>query len=635
MNRLLGSAITFAAVMWATTASALTLIETSTLDRTHDVSTLPPVAERVPGEPLIVDMNAKGRTPGVHGGDLNTLVGRAKDSRLINVWGYARLVGFDGNFELQPDILKDVDVEDGRIFTFHLREGHKWSDGAPFTAEDFRYYFEDIILNEDLTPSGIPGYLKVGDAEPTFEVIDETTVRFSWSVPNPSFLTELAKARPPFIYRPAHYLKQFHAKYGDEAEIAKLVEENKARSWASLHNKRDDMYNGRNLELPTLQPWAIVDEGANQRFQMTRNPFFHRVDGEGRQLPYIDRIIMSVTDGRLVAAKTRAGESDLQARNLAFSDITVLKQGEIEHGYKTALWPIAKASHITLYPNLNVTDPVWRELIQDARFRKALSHSIDRKMINNALYFRLGVPSNNTVLETSPLFDPMYRDMHTAFDVGAANAILDQLGLTERRSDGVRLLPDGRPLEIIVETFGESAEHIDVLELIKETWAEAGVALFPKPSQRDNVRRRAYSGELLMSIFEGFNNGVPTPVMSPAHLAPTNHVDLSWAAWGDHYESSGKDGIAPDMDVAAQLLDLYSKWQVSSDNGERERIWKEMLEIHASEMLTIGIVSKLRQPVAISPKLRNVPLEGIYGWDPGAQFGIHRMDEFWIDPSVQ
>lgn len=613
---------------WAETP---TLVETPTLDRTHAGAELPPIAKRIPQDPFIVDLKAKGREPGRHGYDLETLIGRAKDARLVNVWGYARLVGFNEDLDLVPDILKSVDIQDGSTFTLHLRAGHKWSDGAPFTAEDFRYFFEEVALNEELTPSGLPGFLKVNGVDATFELIDELTVRYSWPAPNPDFLLNLAGARPPFIYRPAHYLKQYHINSGETGVIEAKMAELEAQSWASVHNKLDDLYNGRNLELPSLQPWVLSRNSSGQRFEAIRNPYFHRVTTDGHQLPYIDRIILSVADGRLVSAKTRAGESDLQARNLGFSDITVLKQGEADNGYQTYLWPIAKTAHVALYPNLTVADPALRELFRDRRFRLALSHGIDRQIVNQSLFFGLGVESNNTVLPKSPLFRESFRTQGAQFDPDIANNLLDEIGLTQRRGDGIRLLPDGRPLELIVETAGESAEQIDVLELIKETWADIGIGLFPKPSQRDNIRRRAYSGELQISVWEGFDNGIPTADMSPAFLAPTSHIQASWGKWGDFYESNGKDGNQPDFEPATKLLDLYRSWLTATEEAERQRIWTEMLSIHTEEMLTIGIVSEVRQPVVVKADVENVPDNGIYGWDPGAQFGIHRMDEFWID----
>ena len=148
------------------------------------------------------------------------------------------------------------------------------------------------------------------------------------------FLPSLAAARPPFIYRPAHYLKQFHEKYGDLAQIENWVNEKKVRSWAPLHNGKDRMYNATDHLLPTLQPWMPKEGNSKIRAVMIRNPYYHRVDSNGLQLPYIDKIIMTVADGRLIPTKTQAGETDLQARNLSFSDMTVLKRGEDLHDYK-------------------------------------------------------------------------------------------------------------------------------------------------------------------------------------------------------------------------------------------------------------------------------------------------------------
>lgn len=590
---------------------------------------LPPVAERVPQEPLIVDLEARGREIGRSGGEIQTIIGRSKDVRLINVWGYARLVGYTEDLDLVPDLLKDLVSEDDKRFTLHLREGHKWSDGAPFTAEDIRFWFEDVASNPELRPSGLPSFMLAGDKPPVFEVIDATTVRFTWEAPNPLFAPELAKSRPPFIYRPAHYLKQFHAKYGDMDEIARMASERKLRNWASLFNKMDDMYNAGNPDLPSLQPWIRLADDGERRFVLHRNPYYHRVDTAGNQLPYIDRVVMTVADSKIIAAKTQAGESDLQARNIGFSDITILKQGEKSGGYETYLWPISKGSQITLKPNLTVKDPVWREVMRDTRFRRALSLAIDRNLINKVLYLGFGTPGNDTVLAQSPLFKERYRDLHAEFDLDAANALLDEMGLTERRGDGTRLLPDGRPLEIIVEATGEAQEQLDALELVGETWRQIGVRLFPKPSQRDIIRERALSGLLQMSVWTGFENGIPTSEMPPIDFAPVRGDFLSWALWGDYYETDGQTGEAPDWGPAARLIELYDAWLVSSSKEERTRIWHEMLEIHAEETIHIGLVSGVRQPVVVRG-LGNVPKEGIYGWDPGAHFGIHRMDEFFV-----
>ncbi|TYC51995.1 ABC transporter substrate-binding protein [Rhodobacterales bacterium] len=610
--------------MLAGPLSALELKETPGLD-----PSLPPIEERVPAEALVVDLEASGRTTGTPGGSLDTLIGRAKDVRLINVWGYARLVGYNEQLDLVPDILEDVEVEDGRIFTLHTREGHKWSDGAPFGADDFRYYFEDVASSEDLNPSGLPPFLTVDGKGPKFEVLDETTVRYTWDAPNPLFLPELAKSRPPFIYRPAHYLKQFHGKYGDPDFIKNEAEKVKARSWAPLHNKKDDMYDARNVDLPSLQPWVRNRDDSDLRFVLDRNPYYHRIDSTGQQLPYIDQVVMTVADGKLIPAKTQAGESNLQARNISFSDVTVLKKGEKQNDYTTALWSNTKGSEISIQPNLTVKDPVWRELLRDTRFRHALSLGIDRNLINRVLFFGLGKPVNDTVLPASPLYKAEYATEWAQYDPEKAKALLDEIGLTERNSEGIRLMPDGRPLEIIVETAGEEQVQDDALELVSEMWKEIGIKLFPKPSQRDNMRERAITGDLVMSVWGGFENGIPTSEMPPDDYVPVHGDRLNWFAWGDYYETGGEGGEKPDWPPAERLMELYDAWLGSRTKEERTEIWEEILQIHADETIHIGLVSGVPQPVAIKD-VENVPLEGIYGWDPGAHFGIHRMDEFYM-----
>ena len=183
-----------------------------------DVSTgrLPPTEKRLPQPPLVVRMDE----PGKHGGALHSLVGRSRDTRLLVVYGYARLVGYDRNLELAPDILESFEVQEGRIFTLRLRKAHRWSDGHPFTTEDFRYYWEDVANNKELSPAGPPRDLLVDGEPPKFEVLSDTVVRYTWHKPNPHFLPRQAGASPLFIYRPAHYLKSFHKKYSEKVRKA-------------------------------------------------------------------------------------------------------------------------------------------------------------------------------------------------------------------------------------------------------------------------------------------------------------------------------------------------------------------------------------------------------------------------------
>ncbi len=598
---------------------------------------MPPIQMRLPSAPLIVDLAAKGRSFGKQGGTLRTLVSRSKDVRQMVVYGYARLVGYQPDYSLAPDLLHSVDIENDRKFTLHLRPGHRWSDGTPFTSEDFRYWWENVANNDKITPSGPPEFMFVEDKLGRVTFPDLETVVFEWDGPNSSFLPLLAQASPPFIYRPAHYLKQFHGDFADPEALAKEVRSARVNSWAALHNKRDNMLKYDNPREPTLQPWINTSEDDNSRKLFVRNPYYHRIDSRGVQLPYIDVVEMTVVGGGLIAAKSNAGEVDLQARGLDFPDIAILKKGEIDGDkYRTLLWANGAASQIAIYPNLNFADPVWREVMRDVRFRRALSLGIDRRMINRALYFGLAKEGGMTVLPQSPMYQDAFLNAWSDFDTDRANALLDEMGLTERMPSGLRKLPDGRPMEFVVETAGERSEEENALAIVTDTWRDLGIRLIMRPLDRDILRNRIYAGRTMAAVWFGWDNGIPGPATSPSYLAPTNQEFFSWPMWGQYYQTMGGSGEPPDMAPAEKLMRLADDWTHTNVTAKRMAIWKEMLAIHADQQFAIGILSKAPQPIVVSNQLMNVPEEGVWAYDPGAHFGIHRIDEFYFqDPLVQ
>jgi peptide/nickel transport system substrate-binding protein len=524
-----------------------------------------------------------------------------------------------------------VEEKEGRRFTLRLRKGHKWSDGTPFTTRDFRYYWEDIANHPELSPFGLPPALLVDSKPPKFQVIDDYTVRYTWDKPNPFFLPALAGTRPEYIYAPFHYLREYHPRYTDRAGLEARAKEKGQRNWVSIHVNKFHPYKNENPDLPSLQPWVNSTRKPSIRFEFVRNPYFHRVDTQGQQLPYLDRVIMNIADGKLIPAKTGAGETDLQARNLSFSDYTFLKESEKRTDNRVRLWQTTKGSHIALFPNLNVEDPVWRKIVRDVRFRRALSLAINRREINQVIYYGLATEGNNTVHEDSPLFKKRYRKVWTRFDLKTANALLDEMGLIQRNDRGIRLLPDGRPMSIIVETAGEDTEQADVLELIHDTWLDAGIKLFTKPLQREVFRNRIFAGSTLMSVWGGLENGLPTADMSPEELAPTTQQQLQWPKWGQYYETGAKVGEPPDLEKAKALMNLNQRWLEASDKSTRIDIWHRILDIYTDQVFSIGLVAAVPQPVVVNRKLRNVPEKGVYNWEPGAHFGIYRPDTFWMD----
>lgn len=590
---------------------------------------LPPVDKRIPQQPWVVKHFAGGDGPGRQGGDLNMLVASARDTRLMTIYSYTRLIIYDENFKLKPDLLESYEEKDGREFTFKLRAGHKWSDGHPFTTEDFRFFWEDVANNPELSRSGPSVELIIDGKLPKVDIIDALTIKYTWEKPNPYFIESQARAAPLFLFRPAHYLKKFHTKYTPEAEILKAAKGGQ-QSWIQVYKRFDVMYANDNIELPTLNPWVNTTASPAQRYVYVRNPYYHRLDEKGQQLPYIDRVILTLAATNLVPAKAGLGEADLQPRYLNMRDYTFLRKSAQTSGVKVNLWESGSGSQLALYPNLTANDAEWRKLMRDVRFRRALSLAIDREELNQVVYIGLAKPSNNTIMSRSELFKPEYATKWAQYDPKLANKLLDEIGLTKKDSQGIRLLPDGRPMTIVVEYASEETEDNDALALIADNWKKIGIKMLPKPQTRENFRLRTFSGEAVMTAFAGVVTAVPTVNTSPKEFAPTMLGGLQWSRWGMFAESKGRQGEKCDMESACKLMDYLKEWEAGATPEERRKAWDKILATTADEVFTIGTVNGIRQPIVVGPKIRNVPKEGYYAWDPGGYIGLYQPDTFWV-----
>lgn len=618
----------------APASRAQSFIEPPMFEAEVTAQNMPPVAERLPMRPRVINLGESGRMPGRYGGTLRMLIADQRDIRLAVMYSYARLVTYNTKLQLEPDILDKVDIAEGRIFTLHIRPGHRWSDGQPFTSEDFRYFWEDVANNPRLSPGGPPLQLRPLGRKPKFEVIDALTVRYTWDVPNPGFLPALAAAQPVYIYMPAHYMRQFHTSYAEKGVLDALIKKEKVRDWGALHERKSRQFRPENPALPSLDPWRNTTPLPSEVFVFERNPYYHRVDENGRQLPYIDNLRLSVVSSQLIPAKVGAGDSDLQARYLRFDNFTFLKVAEKRNGFLTHLWRRAEGSYIALQPNLNASDPVWRTIVRDVRFRRALSLAVDRRDINQVIFFGLARESAMTVMPESPLYDDVFASSYARFDPLAANRLLDEMGLKKRDFDGIRFLPDGRRAEIIVESAGESMEETDALELVVEDARKVGLRLLVHSSHRDVFRRRISGGSTVMSVWPGIDNGLASPDMDPQDLSPTNQNQFNWPMFGQWVETNGKEGQEPDMEGVKELVHLRNQWLASSSTEERRVVWKKMLSIHAEQLYSIGIISGTLQPVVVSQRLRNVPATALYAYEPGGYFGLTMPDSYWFDQSA-
>ena len=601
--------------------------ETPSLADQVKAGKLPPVEKRIPEHPMVVKRFAGGDGPGKQGGQLNMLVAGSRDSRLMTVYSYTRLIVYDDKFKLHPDILESYEDKEGREFTLKQRAGHKWSDGHPFTTEDFRFFWEDIANNKELSPSGPSVELLVDGQPPKVEIIDKLTIKYSWDKPNPYFIESQARAAPLFLFRPAHYMKTVHGKYTPEEEILKV---HKGSRWANIFRRQDVMYGNSNIDMPSLNPWVLATPYPAQRYVFARNPYYHRIDEKGQQLPYINDVILTVAATNLIPAKAGLGEADLQPRYLNMRDYTFLQKSAKTSGINVYMWESGSGSQIALFPNLTATDEGWRKLMRDVRFRRALSVAIDRNELNEVVYLGLAKPSNNTIMERSTLFKPEYATKWAQYDPKLASKLLDEVGLNKRGSDGIRLLPDGRPATIVVEHASEETEDTDALQLIGEMWKKVGIKMLVKPQTRENFRLRAFSGEAIMTAYAGAVTAVPTLNTSPKEFAPTMQGGLQWSRWGMFIESKGQQGDKCDVEQVCKLLDYVKEWEHGTTPADRQKAWDEILTSNADEVFSIGTVNGIRQPIVVGPKVKNVPKDGYYAWDPGGYIGLYKPDTFWM-----
>ena len=356
----------------------------------------------------------------------------------------------------------------------------------------------------------------------------------------------------------------------------------------------------------------------------------HRVsiDSEGNQSNSHSSTPTTSFDGRYVAFTSGADNLVLDDTN-GVSDVFV-------YDHTTGDMTRVSVDSEGNQGNMRSTSP---SISADGRFVSFMSEASNlipddtnsRHEINQVVYFGLVQESNNTVLAESPLYKPEYQIDGIEYDIEHANRLLDELGLRERDDRGVRLLADGRPLEIVVQTAGESTEQTDVLELIHDSWLKAGIKLYSIPSTREVFRNRIFSGDAIMSIWTGLENGIPTAENSPMALAPTSKYQYQWPQWGAYYESDETSGEEPDLPAARELLALSLDWPHAKTHEERVEIWHRMLEINRDQMFSIGIVNHVPHPVVVSNFLHNVPQTGFYNISPGAYFGIYKPDTFWFD----
>jgi peptide/nickel transport system substrate-binding protein len=458
-------------------------------------------------------------------------------------------------------------------YEFTLRKGLKWSDGVPVTTEDIKFVWEDFVLNEALTPivgTGFRASFKADGEIMDLQIVDDFTFTVTFASPTGRFLKSMGMANlwNPycFLLKPKHYLSQFHKDYISEEDLAKLAaaEGVSVEEWHQVFNDKGGSWWGGGCEhaaeaMPVLRGW-IIKESPEDLIIMERNPYYWKVDTEGKQLPYVERIEgVVVADPGNIPAKIISGEGNYQREILKHTDVALYKEHEAENGYKVNLDMVYHNAPVALFFNLNNADEAWREIVWQKEFRHAVNAAIDYREIIQVLFLGMGE------------VNPWIPDVN---DKAEANKLLDQIGLDKRDADGWRLYPNGERFEFRMDVRTDPL-FIQPAEVIKVHLEEVGISVPLKQLESSLWGELRGANQLYASI--DWLDDCNWPYIQSDYMPDSR---IQWAQlWHTYMQTSGKEGEEPPQwmkelyALDAEMASLNPNTPAGADAEKRFTAW--------------------------------------------------------------
>ena len=582
---------------------------------------LPPVEERLPDEPLVLDVYEE---IGQYGGTWRRAFLGPSDDENINRLQHDQIIAThpDG-MTLAPNIAKDWKSENGfREFTIYLRKGMKWSDGHPFTADDILWAYEYDLTSLDVNKgrrNADPFLDPVTGKFARLEKVDDYTFRFVFDNPSPRFFEFYAGRahdqgvtgkRGGAYFRPAHYMKQFHPDFADAGDVDAMVKENGLENWPQLFLLKGNPH--LNSEIPRISPWIMTNPLNTPVFRLERNPYYFAVDREGNQLPYISEIVMTEASNlEVLNLRAVAGEIDMQARHIDLGAIPLLMENRERGNFRIILmnWYGSAQAGLTFNQSWE-GDPEVQNLIRDDKFRKALSMASDRGMINDIIFAGLGQPSLGLPAKASPYYDESwdqdYVEALMVRNVEEANRLLDEIGLTKKDSSGFRLRKDGGKLVLPVQYMEDFTNFGGVGEVLQTNWRDIGIDITLQQLARAAWSDHRDTNQLGINIGPfGTDNGRGEVFSGCGPGCGSWMPGPEYSHWK---ESGGERGTEPtDQDI----LRLYELFATYGNLPLEDRIegGQEFIEINFDRLWGFGLVgdSPARRGVfVINNSFRNV-----------------------------
>ena len=601
---------------------------------------LPTVAKRTGSEPAVMEgVDGIGR----YGGTWRRLANSYDDLKTI----YWRLSGSNlvrwspQGYPIVPHVAKAWDISpDFRVYTFELRRGMRWSDGHPLSTDDILYWYENEIKYFNVQPK----FLRAGSTQGRVTKVDEWRVRFEFVQPNPLFLERLASTGMNFEDHtehilPSHYLRKYHPALGDPELVRRTMEAFELSSSVAVY-KRIKHY--LNPEHPRLWPWVVQTYSATTPQILVRNPYYWVVDTQGNQLPYLDRLVLDVRTNNLIAVAAANGEVSMQDRHIRYDDHTMLLGEASRHGYEVYHWKPSTQSLFTVFPNLNRrVDPMrpetrWKhQTLNETRFRQALSLAINRRDIISAEFNGQVEPAQIAPPPDSPYHNARLMHSFTEFDPARANRLLDEIGLTQRDSDGFRTFPDGSRMTFTLNVTDYTTDS--PAQFVIDDWARVGVRVLFRSRARRLFEQEKLTYEHDFTVWTGESEFYP--LVEPRNFVPTYFESFYAPGFGWWYQYGGLHGDPaarrpnsiepPRGHPLRRAMEILDETSVMTDESRRIARFNEVQEIAADNVWTISIATPPPQLVVVKKGFKNVPRTALFGanFQSPANTGIETY--FW------
>jgi peptide/nickel transport system substrate-binding protein len=503
--------------------------------------------------------------------------------------------------------------DDASEFTFHIRDGLKWSDGELFTTTDVQFWY-DWYHNGNL--GATRNLLNIAGEPMELEIVDSNTFTVRFAAPNPLLPFKIARDDTegqhggPTMGAPAHYLSQYIPDLGDQALIDAAIEEHGVSSWEELFGdggtpRGPIAWWASNPDVPVMTAWRIVAPlPFSEPIVMERNPYFYCVDEEGQQLPYIDRIEHRLfDDGNVFDLWVSQGLIDMHERHVAAANFTFYKENEGVGDYRVFLWKGASTS--AYHPNTSHDDPVLRDLFSDARFRHALSIAINRTEINDLIYNGLLEPRQASPVTGSPEFDPEFETRWTEYDPEGAIALLDEIGLPVG-DDGMRQRPDGSPLAItLMHSQQGNQAASDEISLVVGYWNTIGLGVSEDPVERSLYEERVENNQVDIGYW-GMDRSLLIQADATAYIGGSGQQVYAkrYQQW---YEGNEAGIEPPEGHPLRRIRELWGQASTEPDAEKRQALMAELISVHKEAPLAIGTVGEPPAPVIVANRMHNVP----------------------------